>query len=137
MFILKKCKAFLLELKQQILCTIGQETSSFIISLTSERCAINFRWGPKGDLSFHFNPRFDNGAVIRNSLINGAWGAEENSGAFPFQRVAPFTIEITCQDNAFQVKFNFFKFGNFELSCIFELFFFDNTQWKRAVFKNI
>ncbi len=81
----------------------------FNYQLTSERCAINFRCGPKGDIPFHFNPRFDNGAVVRNSLINGAWGAEENAGAFPFQRGAPFTIEITCLDNAFQVLFNFLR----------------------------
>lgn len=52
------------------------------------RFAINLQCGPntnpRDDLALHFNPRFQERAVVRNSLIMGQWGHEERHGHFPF-----------------------------------------------------
>lgn len=36
------------------------------------------------DIAFHFDIRFNERQVVRNTLINGGWGTEERSGPFPF-----------------------------------------------------
>ncbi|XP_077395893.1 galectin-3b [Festucalex cinctus] len=59
------------------------------------------------DLVFHFNPRFNESGrkvIVRNSKINGRWGAEERSLArFPFAPGQPFELRIECRSSAFEV----------------------------------
>jgi hypothetical protein len=49
------------------------------------------------DISLHFNPRFKDSIVVRNSLKNDVWGTEDRTGtSFPFKRGATFEILIFC-----------------------------------------
>jgi hypothetical protein len=41
---------------------------------------------------FHFNPRLEDGIVVRNSCENGEWGSEERDGACPFRDGHEYTI---------------------------------------------
>ncbi|PAV74200.1 hypothetical protein WR25_08761 isoform B [Diploscapter pachys] len=59
-----------------------------------------------GDIALHFNPRFDEKCVIRNSLISGEWGNEEREGKNPFEKGVGFDLEIKNDQFAFQVYVN-------------------------------
>ncbi|MGH0182105.1 UNVERIFIED_CONTAM: hypothetical protein FKN15_008946, partial [Acipenser sinensis] len=58
------------------------------------------------DSVFHFNPRFDEKAVVRNSCLNGRWGAEERQGGFPFLPGKQFEIKVLCEEAMFKVAVN-------------------------------
>ncbi|KAL4647211.1 galectin-9 [Arapaima gigas] len=57
-------------------------------------------------IALHFNPRFDENTVVRNSHMNNQWGPEERQGGLPFQRGQPFAVTILCDPQAFQVLLN-------------------------------
>jgi len=59
-----------------------------------------------GDICFHFNCRFDEKAVIRNSLQAGEWGNEEREGKVPFEKGIGFDLVIQNEPYAFQVWVN-------------------------------
>ncbi len=44
--------------------------------------------------------------VVRNSLIGGKWGAEENNGGLPFQKGANFDLNIKIDQDAYRVDIN-------------------------------
>jgi len=50
-----------------------------------DRVQVNLSVGPNYgacDTALHVNPRYDqNNVIVRNSFINGAWGAEERGGS--------------------------------------------------------
>ncbi|GIY93515.1 galectin [Caerostris extrusa] len=54
----------------------------------------------------HFNPRFDEGCVVRNSRLDEAWGDEERDGDMPFAPGQPFLIKITPTVDAYEVEVN-------------------------------
>ncbi|PAV62466.1 hypothetical protein WR25_08585 isoform D [Diploscapter pachys] len=56
-----------------------------------------------GDIALHFNPRFDEKAVVRNSLVANEWGNEEREGKIPFEKATGFDLEIKNEEYAFQV----------------------------------
>lgn len=58
----------------------------------AKRFHVNFRSG--NDIAFHFNPRFNENALVRNTQINNTWGPEERSlpGTMPFSRGQSFTV---------------------------------------------
>jgi len=58
------------------------------------------------DVAFHFNPRFDQHEVVRNSCQGGGWGAEEKQGGFPLHPGQPFEIQIVCFPEHYQVNCN-------------------------------
>ncbi|CAD6191403.1 unnamed protein product [Caenorhabditis auriculariae] len=66
-----------------------------------------------GDIALHFNPRFDEKAVIRNSLVNGEWGNEEREGKNPFERSVGFDLEIRNEEFAFQIFVNGERFASY------------------------
>lgn len=53
--------------------------------LSAPSFVINFKVGSSGDLALHINPRLNEGSVVRNSFLNGSWGAEERKVSYnPF-----------------------------------------------------
>jgi hypothetical protein len=66
-----------------------------------------------GDIALHFNPRFDEKAVVRNSLISGEWGNEEREGKLPFEKSVGFDLEIRNEEYAFQLFINGERFGTY------------------------
>jgi len=88
---------------------------------TGERFAINLMTG-SNDIAFHFNPRFGQQEVIRNSCLYDNWGNEETDGGFPFSRDSPFRIRIRCYPQHYQLKVNNEDFADFKhrfpLECV-------------------
>ena len=68
--------------------------------------AVNLK-GADGDHMLHFNPRFKEPAVVRNSTkYGGSWLHEEREMhvPFPFKPGKPFTLEIIAHFNHVQIK---------------------------------
>ncbi|XP_022819072.1 galectin-5-like isoform X2 [Spodoptera litura] len=51
------------------------------------------------EIAFHFNPRFGEQRIVRNSLLSGNWGAEERSGGMPLIKGEPFEAQFECQED--------------------------------------
>uniref|UniRef100_A0A3Q3KLR1 Galectin n=1 Tax=Monopterus albus TaxID=43700 RepID=A0A3Q3KLR1_MONAL len=58
--------------------------------IESNEIHVDFVKGP--DIAFHFNPRFNEQTVVRNSNLGGCWGPEERDGGFPFVRGQRFEV---------------------------------------------
>jgi len=69
--------------------------------------------GQNGDILFHFNPRFDEKHVVRNSSIGGAWGQEEREGPFPFVKEKAFDLVIINEPYSIQLYANKQHLGTF------------------------
>lgn len=62
-----------------------------------------------GGIAFHFNPRFEEHTIVRNSYLNDSWGQEERqmpSGGLCFAPGQSFVIEIVCEHHHFRVNVN-------------------------------
>jgi len=59
-----------------------------------------------GDIGFHFNPRFDQNGVVRNTCQRGVWGPEEWSGGMPFAVGQPFEMIILIDQTDIKVAVN-------------------------------
>ncbi|XP_031755300.1 galectin-9 [Xenopus tropicalis] len=71
-----------------------------------KRFAVNFKCF-NNDTAFHFNPRFDDGNIIVcNTELGNKWGSEERMNHMPFIRNRYFKINITVQEDVFQVSVN-------------------------------
>ncbi|KAK0418661.1 hypothetical protein QR680_013695 [Steinernema hermaphroditum] len=84
----------------------------------AKRFAVNLR--SNDDIVFHFNPRFDEHCVVRNSTKNGTWQREERfETEFPFHHDKVFTLEFVAEDTSVSVYHNGIFFVSFELrdSC--------------------
>lgn len=57
------------------------------------------------DIALHFNPRFSQEEVVRNTL-SGGWGEEETDGGFPFTRDSAYEITIVVKEGHYQVSVN-------------------------------
>lgn len=69
--------------------------------------AINFKVESSGDLALHINVRMNEGAVVRNSYLNGSWGSEERSLSHnPFGPGQFFDLSIRCGNDRFKVYAN-------------------------------
>ncbi|XP_023575612.1 galectin-9-like [Octodon degus] len=79
-------------------------TVSGIVLKNAQRFYINLC--TDSDIAFHFNPRFDENTVVRNTEIQGLWGTEERSLPFnmPFRQGYSFTVMITCQAECYSVS---------------------------------
>jgi len=66
-----------------------------------------------GDIALHFNPRFDEKAIVRNALQAGEWGNEEREGKMPLEKGVGFDLQITNEPYAFQIYINGERFATF------------------------
>ncbi|KAL3071756.1 hypothetical protein niasHT_038824 [Heterodera trifolii] len=66
-----------------------------------------------GHIALHLNARFDEKAVVRNSLEANEWGNEEREGKMPFERGHCFDLVITNEANHFGIFVNGQHFANF------------------------
>ena len=58
----------------------------------------------KQNIAFHFNPRFDEQVVVRNTKKGGVWGSEERQQPyFPFRHGQEFKMVIFSDPEKFQV----------------------------------
>lgn len=73
-----------------------------------DRFGINFKCGrgDGADIAFHFNPRVSQGCVVRNTMQNGHWQAEEKHGGMPFKKETPFEIIFLVEESQFKVFVN-------------------------------
>ncbi|XP_063040418.1 galectin-3 isoform X1 [Engraulis encrasicolus] len=67
----------------------------------ADRFQIDFVKGE--DVVFHFNPRFPEEQVVRNSNLGGYWGPEERDGGFPFVPGRQFELKILVEQDCFKV----------------------------------
>ncbi|VDN59696.1 unnamed protein product [Dracunculus medinensis] len=56
-----------------------------------------------GAILFHYNPRFKEKKVVRNSFLIDSWGKEEREGPFPFKKNHNFALEIQNQPYSLQI----------------------------------
>lgn len=54
----------------------------------------------------HLNPRFCDGQIVRNSMIDGKWGKEETEGDMPLKQGHEFTLKIETTEDAFVIYIN-------------------------------
>lgn len=60
-----------------------------------------------GDVVFHFNPRFHEQTVVRNSQLGGYWGPEERDGMFPFIQGRQFEVKPASDSSGILQMFEF------------------------------
>ncbi|GFO04896.1 galectin [Plakobranchus ocellatus] len=78
--------------------------------------SINLCSGPnidQGDVALHFNPRFNQGTVVRNHKQGNAWGAEETAGGMPFRRGHVFTMHMEVKNHGYKILVNNRHFCDF------------------------
>ncbi|MGH0183482.1 UNVERIFIED_CONTAM: hypothetical protein FKN15_012181, partial [Acipenser sinensis] len=73
---------------------------------TATRFHVNFKYNSL--IAFHLNPRLDENAVVRNSLLGEKWGPEERklSAGMPFARGQAFMLAIVCESHRYSVSVN-------------------------------
>ncbi|XP_052472719.1 galectin-9-like isoform X2 [Carassius gibelio] len=75
-----------------------------VINPNASRITFNLRY--RSGIAFHYNPRFDEKVVVRNTNQMENWGPEERSGGLPFQKGQPFQVTISCNPHHYNVFVN-------------------------------
>ncbi|XP_022111349.1 galectin-4-like [Acanthaster planci] len=76
------------------------------------RFHINFQCGmsnnPRSDIAFHFNPRFNEKAIVMNALRSTRWDGTEQKHRtyFPFHPNGTYEIMFLCEHHEFKVALN-------------------------------
>lgn len=79
---------------------------------TGKRFEINFI-GTNGDILFHFNPRLNEGVVVRNSEHGSEWKQEEREGGNPFKKDTSFDLVIVNEPYSIQIFVDNKRFATF------------------------
>ncbi|KAK9977222.1 hypothetical protein ABG768_019043 [Culter alburnus] len=75
--------------------------------ISSQAKRIEFNLHHKSGIAFHYNPRFDENVVVRNTFEDGKWrDKDERSGPMPFKRGQPFLVTIFCSHDHYKVFVN-------------------------------
>ncbi|XP_054717647.1 galectin-6-like [Uloborus diversus] len=73
----------------------------------ASRFSLNLKNAEKdANIYFHFNPRFDEGVVVRNSRLDESWGDEEREGDYPFVAGESFLLAVTAGVDGYEVEVN-------------------------------
>ena len=85
----------------------------------SEGFGINLANGPsignpRSDTPLHFNPRFNECCVVRNSLKGMKWAKEERHNGMPFGHQMPFEIVIMADQYCYKISVNNNHFCEFQ-----------------------
>eukprot|EP00063_Salmo_salar_P077385 XP_014052220.1 PREDICTED: galectin-9-like isoform X1 [Salmo salar] len=75
-----------------------------VVNHNADKFCVNLRFN--SGVALHFNPRFNENIVVRNSLLKEQWGPEERTGGMPFYRGQPFTVTIMCDTKCYRVMVN-------------------------------
>jgi hypothetical protein len=78
------------------------------VNPNAQKFTVNLKYQEQSpDIVLHLNVRFNEHATVKNSLLNGSWGAEERAaGQFPFQAGAPLAMMILADPQGFKVAVN-------------------------------
>ncbi|KAB5550396.1 hypothetical protein PHYPO_G00053280 [Pangasianodon hypophthalmus] len=75
-----------------------------VVNSQASRFEINLRH--RNGIAFHYNPRFNENVVVRNTQTMGQWGTEERYGEMPFYRGQNFEVIISCNPEHYNVFVN-------------------------------
>lgn len=97
-----------------LLASAHKDTDRFSINLVCRSQQTIVKRLISYDVALHFNPRFSDEIIVRNTKHNGVWEKEEREGGLPISRGEAFSISIICQDDAFKIMVNDIQFTFFE-----------------------
>lgn len=88
-----------------------------IINNHGERCQINIQTGaalnPRDDVTLHISIRPNEAVVVRNTLQNQVWGAEERYGGCPIHYGQSFDVLVLVEVNQYKIAINGSHFCTF------------------------
>jgi len=65
------------------------------------------------DSALQFSIRYNEGVIVRNSMVNNEWGAEEREGGFPLSKNEVFDVTIINEAYSFQIFINGKRFTTY------------------------
>ncbi|KAJ7303970.1 hypothetical protein JRQ81_011485 [Phrynocephalus forsythii] len=79
------------------------------VPFLANRFHVNLKHSLTGNIALHINPRFKEGALVRNTQIHGSWGCEERHlAAMPLTPGCAFQMEIINLKHNYRVSINGF-----------------------------
>lgn len=80
---------------------------------------VNLQEGPtdQDDICLHINPRFDEGAIIRNTRLKNMWGSEHTDGGIPLTQGKSFVLVVAALLDFYMIWINDKHFANYDHRC--------------------
>ncbi|BES95319.1 DysFN [Nesidiocoris tenuis] len=89
-------------------------TVSGFIPKHVQRFSVNFDLDHERNIALHFNPRFDDKSIVRNSKENNYWMKEEVEGKLTLAQGSDFELKFICLTEGFKILVNGIVFTYFE-----------------------